>query len=278
MQLGETPASLQPRTRTNCKSEINEVRPQKMEEKQVELSGRVCVITGASIGIGRSLAVALGRQGASLALLARSKDRLDETQVLVEAAGGKARSYPTDFRDIEAVSQSAESILRDFGDIFLIANVAGVWHDEDKAYQGPLLPETPTEEILEVLDVGIRAPIVLTSRLLPSMVEQKAGHVINISGTFSDGAKGWLHYYVSKKALEEFTVGLAQEMRDFEIQVNCISPADVATEPYKRFYPEYAAQALQPEEIAEVALMLLAESSRHISGQIIEIRNRSDHE
>ena len=160
----------------------------------------------------------------------------------------------------------------------MIANVAGVWHNSERAYQGPRLNETPTAEIIEVLDVGIRAPMILTARLLGGMIERRSGHVLNISGTFSSGGATWLHYYVSKKAIEEFTKGLAQELRDYEIQVNCISPADVATEPYKNFYPEYAASALQPAEIAEVALELLSPACRHISGQIIEVRNRSDHE
>ena len=119
--------------------------------------------------------------------------------------------------------------------------------------------------------------MVLTSLLLPSMVRRNAGHVLNISGVFSGGADGWLHYYVSKKALEAFTIGLAQEVWDVEVQVNCISPADVATEPYERFYPESADRALKPEEVAEVALMLLGDASRHITGQIIEVRNRADH-
>jgi NAD(P)-dependent dehydrogenase (short-subunit alcohol dehydrogenase family) len=83
---------------------------------------------------------------------------------------------------------------------------------------------------------------------------------------------------VSKKALEDFTVGLAQELRDFEIQVNCISPADVATEAYVRFYPEYAAAAVQPEEVAEVVVALVSDQFRHVTGQIIEVRNRADHE
>ena len=64
--------------------------------------------------------------------------------------------------------------------------------------------------------------------------------IINISGTFESGAKGWLPYYVSKKAIENLTVGLSQELRDKQIQVNCISPSDTLTESYQKFFPEYA--------------------------------------
>lgn len=238
---------------------------------------RVSVVTGASIGIGRAVAVALAQAGYYVALTARSEDGLARTLDQIKANNGEGAVYPADLGDLNAVAALARAITSDLGTVDVIANVAGVWHDDEKAFQGPLLHETPQEQVLNVLDVGIRAPMVLTALLLPGMVERKNGHVINISGTFSDGAKGWLHYYVSKKALENFTVGLAQEYRDYEIQVNCVSPSDVATEPYKRFYPEYAESALAPEEVAEVVMTLLAPACRNITGQIIEVRNRKDH-
>ena len=244
----------------------------------MNLKDQACVVTGASVGIGRAIAAALGSHSASVALVARSQPQLAETADLVRSAGGTATVHPVDLRDMQAVEMLAEQLSEQFSGISLIANVAGVWHDADRAYQGPLLHETPTSEILNVLDVGIRAPMILTARLLPKMLNQANGHVINISGTFSGGGASWLHYYVSKKALEQLTIGLAQELRKFEIQVNCVSPADVATEPYKTFYPHDAESALQPQDIAEVVLELLSPACRNITGQIVEVRNRRDHE
>lgn len=243
----------------------------------MDLEGHVCAITGGSVGIGRSLAVALANRGASVALLARSRERLEHTRSLVEASGGRARVYPVDLRDLSAVAATAAAILDDWEQVDLIANVAAVWHDDERAYHGPLLHETSAREIDEVLTVGVRAPIALTAALLPSMARRHSGQVLNISGSFAGGASGWLHYYVSKKAIEAFTVGLAQELRHVDVRVNCISPADVATEPYRRLFPEHADRALQPEEVAEVALMLLSDASRHITGQIIELRSSADH-
>ena len=258
----------------------------------MELRNTSAVVTGASVGIGRAIAAGLASEGARTALIARSSNGLAETASLVEEAGGEALVCPTDLRDVDAVQKTVSRILTAWGKVNVIANVAGVWHDETRAFSGPLLHETPADEILAVLDVGIRAPMILTSALLPGMVGHQvlsdarspeyrprpvSGFVLNISGTFSSGGAGWLHYYVSKKAIEAFTVGLAQELRPFEIQVNCISPADVATEPYKRFYPEHAESALQPEEVAEFALQLMRDSHRHLTGQVIELRNRADH-
>lgn len=241
----------------------------------MDLEGKRCVVTGASVGIGRALAIAYGSRGAAVGLIARSRGALEDTAHLVQAAGGSATVHVTDLTDVAAVEELATGLAAS-GEMFVIANVASVWHDAGRAFQRPLF-ETPTAEILQVMDVGIRAPMVLTTRLLPRMIERRSGHVINISGTFANGGANWLHYYVSKKALEEFTRGLAQELRPFEIQVNCISPAEVATEPYKNFFPEFASSALQPSEIAEVALELLSPSCRHITGQVIEVRNRTDH-
>jgi NAD(P)-dependent dehydrogenase (short-subunit alcohol dehydrogenase family) len=243
----------------------------------MDVRGKTAVITGASTGIGRAIAVALAEQGAHTALLGRRMDHLRETSDLVRRVGGSAMVYKVDLQDALATQQIAARILDENDRLAVIANVAGVWHDDTKAYQGPLLHETPVEETLEVLRVGIEAPMVLTAKLLPPMVEAREGHVVNVSGTFSDGGKGWLHYYVSKKALENFTIGLAQELRPFDMQVNCVSPADVATEAYARFYPDDAESALHPADVAEVVVNLLGDACRHVTGQIVEVRNRSAH-
>lgn len=239
---------------------------------------RCAVLTGASTGIGRALAVRLAQDGWHCALLARRPDALAETARLVDAAGGTATVTGLDLADARLVTAAADQLAASLPSLDLIANVAGVWHDAEKAYQGPLLHETPSAQISEVMNVGALAPLLLSSALLRRMITARRGHVINVSGTFSSGGAGWLHYFVSKKAIEAFTVALAQELRRFEIQVNCISPADVATEEYKRFYPQYAAAALPPADVADFAVSLMAPSNRHITGQIIELRNRTDHE
>lgn len=235
-------------------------------------------VTGASTGIGRAVAVALGGAGATLHLIGRNEAALKETATLVEDEGGRAHVHLLDLSDPTSCRSVAETIVSAATKLRIVANVAGVWHDDHQAYQGPLLHETPAAQVTEILRAGVEGTMLLTASLLGPLVEAKSGHVLNISGTFSEGGKGWLHYFVSKQAIEAFTVGLAQEMRDFEVQVNCISPADVATPAYRRFYPEYADAALQPEEVAAFAMSLFSDGSRHVSGQIIVLRNRADHE
>jgi len=172
--------------------------------------------------------------------------------------------------DIEVVNRYMQVIQPD-----ILVNAAGVWHDKDTLFLGPPLQDTPPEQINLVLDVQLRAPILLTRLAIPSMIQRKAGKILNISGEL-ESAVGWLHYYVSKKALEDFTIGLAQELRRHEIQVNCIAPADTLSETYERFFPGYDPRnVMSPSEVAKLAVFLLSSDADHITGSVIAIRSKT---
>ena len=232
------------------------------------------VITGASTGIGRAICLAIAEDDVSLALIGRNEEGLSETKKLIEEKGGKAKVYLADLTT--EAEQVGESILKDFDSIYAICNVAGVWHGVDKVYYGPMLWETPSSEIKNVLEVGVIAPVILTKTLLPAMVKNNEGKVLQISGTFENGATGWLHYYIGKKAIEDFTVGLSEELRPYKIQVNTISPSDTWTEAYAKYYPDADPSICNsPEDIAEEAKFLLSDKSDSITGQCIIIRNKN---
>lgn len=241
----------------------------------MDLNQSVAVVTGASTGIGRAIAVALSKNGCRVALLARSLEGLSETEGIIRRIGGLAVTFPTDLRDEGSINKQVSAILSTWGKIDIIINVAGVWHDSSRAYYGLHLHEIPSEELNEVLDVGIRASMHLTRLGLPSMVDQGAGKIINISGTFQSAA-GWLHYYVSKKAIEQFTIGLAEDVRQYNIQANCICPADVATESLIRFFPDDAKLALGPDDVASMVLLLVTSPIfENITGQVIVMRSKN---
>jgi NAD(P)-dependent dehydrogenase (short-subunit alcohol dehydrogenase family) len=82
----------------------------------------------------------------------------------------------------------------------------------------------------------------------------KGSSIVNLSGTFENGAKGWLPYFASKRALEDFTLGLAEELRGKGIRVNCVSPSDTATEEYQKYFPEDARDASTPEQVAKLVV------------------------
>ncbi len=244
----------------------------------MKLEGAAAVVTGASTGIGRAIAQTIARNGARVGLVGRNVEGLRQTEKLIVESGGEARLFVADLRDQRTLERIAKEVEETWGGADIIVNVAGVWHDGKAVYYGRGLADTPVEQIDEVLEVGIRAPMQLTRLLLPRMIGRKRGKILNISGTFSSGGAGWLHYYVSKKALESFTVGLADELRKHEIQVNCISPSDVATDALRKFFSEDAETALAPTDVAEFARFLLDEGAAdHITGQIIVIKNKSAH-
>ena len=135
----------------------------------MDFSGKVAVVTGASGGLGRAIAVALGTAGAQVGLVAQPE----------------AHVFCADLRDEKAIDTLGDSVDAAFGAVDILVNCAGVWHDEQTRYHGPPLVETPVERIHEVLEVGIRAPLLLTRMLLPGMVKKGTGKILQISADFS---------------------------------------------------------------------------------------------
>jgi len=188
--------------------------------------------------------------------------------------------FCTDLRDEKAIEKLGECVKASFGAIDILVNAAGVWHDEQTKYHGPRLWDTPIERIHEVLEVGVRAPFLLTRLLLPAMIPRRMGKILQISAALGSPSAGvgWLHYYVANKAIEAFTAALAVELREHNVQVNCIAPFLVATEALQRFwYPSTFQKALQPLEVAQVAMFLLSSGADHITGQVIQVRSKHDH-
>ena len=239
----------------------------------VSSNQRIGIVTGASTGIGRAIAIAFARCNISVGLVGRNQQALSETKKLVDAVGGNGRVFIADLRKLESINALVQDIRKSYGAVDILANVAGVWHDQEKAFYGPHLDELPVSQINDVIDVNIRATMLLTGSLIPLIKTRKHGKIINISGTFSNGGAGWLHYYVTKLAVESFTKGLSDELKEFNIQVNCISPSDVATHALEKYFPEQIEFALNPDDVAKLAVFLTcSEVANSISGQIIVIK------
>ncbi len=237
----------------------------------MKLQNKITVVTGASTGIGRAIAKAFAQEGAFVYLLGRNKERLEET---LREIDNKGKVQEIDLRDRNAINAFIEKVKEEQSKVDILANIAGIYHSENKAYTGIAFTDYSEDEILDTYKIGIDAPTLLSYGIIPLM--PKGSKIINLSGTFESGAKGWLPYYVSKKALEDLTVGLSQELRDKEIQVNCISPSDTLTESYQKFFPEYAneEESVKPEEIGHLAIFLASTEADNITGQIIIIKHK----
>ena len=238
----------------------------------MQLKGKTAIVTGASTGIGRAIAVKFASEGAKVILVARSEGGLQGTLEQVESKGGKGKYYSVDLRSVDDIKKFTAEVKRSGNEVNIIVNVAGIWHSDDKAFSGIDFADYSTDEILDTYSVGLIAPTILAHELVSQM--KQGDHIINISGTFEDGAKGWLPYYVSKKGIEDLTIGLADELRDREINVNCISPSDTASEAYKKYFPQYATPdiALDPEDIADSVMSVVASTSDSKTGQIIVVK------
>lgn len=236
-------------------------------------STKAAVVTGASTGIGREVSMILATEGYKVTLVGRDEKALAETKAQIATKDGTSEVSVTDLRDPEAIDRLAKDVTTKWGAVEVIVNCAGVWHDGDRAYYGVPLWEMPREELDQVMEVGIRAPMLLVRSLLPAMIGRHRGKIVNISGALSEGGAGWLHYYVSKKALEHFTRGLADELRPHNIQVNCVSPANVKTPALKKFFSEDHDTALEVSDVARFVSFLASEAATHITGSCTVLRN-----
>ena len=237
---------------------------------QKSLKNKVAVVTGASTGIGRAIAVKLAKNGATVFLLARTEKKLQETRDLIGKAGSKAEIIIVDLSQIENINHATDEIKLKTSTVDILVNVAGIWHGPDEVYAGRDFEAFSQEIILSTYFVGLTAPTLLCHALIPLM--PSGGKIINISGTFENGAKGWLPYYVSKRAIEDLTVGLSEELKRKNIQVNCISPSDTATEAYKKYFPQYIEEAINPDEIAEFAVYLCSQEAKNVTGKIFVLK------
>ena len=188
------------------------------------LSDSVAVITGASSGIGEATARLLARHGATLALAARREDKLDALQSAVEEAGGAALVVPTDVTDCDAVKALAQAALDAYGRIDILVNNAGVM-------PLTLLRNMRTDDY-RTLDVNVRGVMHAVEAVLPTMMAQERGHVVNVSSVA--GRKvypGGAVYSASKYAVRALSEGMRQELGPSHgLRVTCIEPGAVATE------------------------------------------------
>ncbi|MBP9817209.1 SDR family oxidoreductase [Candidatus Shapirobacteria bacterium] len=201
---------------------------------------KYAVLTGGSSTIGRLVANELIKNDFEVALIGRDTQKLKEIGLpYIEA----------DLSNTKNIDTLVNKILEKNKKIDLIANIAGVWHNSDSVFAGVDFEKFEDKTITETMNVGILSPMLLVKKLIPNMATNSL--ITNLSGTFENGGKGWLPYFVSKRAIEDFTVGLADELREKNIRVCGISPSDTATESYKKFFPQYIEDSLDPREIAK---------------------------
>lgn len=236
----------------------------------MKLKDKFALVTGASTGIGRAIAIEFSKEGAFVALVGRNQDKLLETKTLITRKGGHAEVFLGDFTKINSLDALITDVKQKIEKINILVNVAGIWHGKDEVYADKDFETFSKDVILDTFTVGLTAPTFLIHAFIPIM--PKGGKILNISGTFESGAKGWLPYYVSKRGIEDLTIGLAEELKNKGIHVNAISPSDTATEEYKKYFPQYTEDAIEPKEIGKYAVYLCSDEAYDVTGKVFVMK------
>ncbi|HEX6961041.1 MAG TPA: SDR family NAD(P)-dependent oxidoreductase, partial [Lacipirellula sp.] len=189
----------------------------------VDLSGQVALVTGASRGIGKAIALALGKAGATVACIARNEGKLKKTADEVSAGGGKASIHVCDVADAAAVQATVDAVVEAHGRLDVIVNNAGITKDT-------LLPMMSDEDWDNVIAANLRSVFLFTRAASKVMMRQRYGRIINMSSVSGlVGNPGQSNYSASKAGIIGFTQTVARELAKRKITCNAICPGFIAT-------------------------------------------------
>jgi len=241
---------------------------------QVDLAGQVALVTGASQGLGRSIAEALAAAGAAVALVARSADKLADVAAGITAAGGRAEAFPCDVTKGEDIQRVVDAVVEKLGRLDILVNNAGVTRDT-------LLPRMSDEEWDQVLTTNLRAPFLFMRAASRPMMQQRYGRIVNVASVSGlIGNPGQANYSASKAGLVGLTRTVAKELAGRKITVNAVAPGFIASDMTAALGPALldevkkrvpAKRLGEAWEIAEAVLFLVAPSSGYITAQTLVV-------
>jgi len=233
------------------------------------LDGKVCLVSGASRGLGRAIALEFGRQGASLVITSRlgSVKDLAETERQFKMMGAPVLSVAADISQRADVERLAGEALMRFGRVDVLVNNASALGPTPMPY----LVDYPIEDFNIVIQTNLAAPFMLTRTLAGAMLERGSGSIINV--TSDAGVVGyptWGAYGVSKAALDQLTRTWAAELEGSGVRINSVDPGDMDTDMKRASEPDGdAAQWAKPETRTAVFVYLASDASIGVSGERI---------
>ena len=243
------------------------------------LTGKVAVVTGAGIGIGRAAALELGRRGATVVVnYRRSRDGAEDVANRLRDAGGTALTLGCDVSNADDVREMFARIEKEFGRVDILVNNAG-----DMLERRALL-EITEDLYRRVFDINVLTTVLCSQAAVPLMKNQRSGAIVNMASlaAHTGGGPGAFMYGATKGAIVTITKGMAKELAPYGIRVNCVSPGLIgATEFHARFTPAETFAAVEktiplgragtPEEVARVIAFLASEDAAYVVGETIEI-------
>lgn len=234
-----------------------------------KLKGQTAIVTGASRGIGKAIAVMFASEGANVVVTARTEYAIDDLAGRIVQSGGSALAVTADLSIDSDLQRIADETLVKYGRIDILVNNAGIIHPRIN------LVDFDFELWRNVVAVNLEAVALLTALCLPSMMERNYGKVINISSIGGrKGSKGRSAYRATKAALISLTESVAAETKPYGIDVNCICPGGVDTEGYREAFRMRGKiddpSLMAPEEIAKLAVYLASDDSSSVTGAAID--------
>ncbi len=239
------------------------------------LKDKVAIITGASRGIGKAIALKFAENGASIAFTDIKRDEnMEATEKELLAFGVKAKGYASDASSFDSSSETVSEIYKEFGKVDILVNNAGITRDN-------LLMRMTEQDWDLVMQVNLKSVFNLTKQVLRPMMKQRSGSIINISsvvGVF--GNAGQANYSASKAGIIGFTKSVAKELGSRNIRSNAIAPGFIETEMTKKLPEEVRKGFLDAiplkrmgsgEDVANAALYLASDLSTYISGQVLSV-------
>ena len=237
------------------------------------LEGKTALVTGATRGIGRAIAVKLAQEGANVAFTYRQINNNAEDLIKeIKSLGVKCKGYAADASDFAATDTVVKEILADFGRIDILVNNAGITKDG-------LILRMSEEQWDSVITTNLKSAFNFTRAVVPAMAKQRSGSIINMSSVVGiNGNGGQCNYSASKAGLIGLSKSIAKEMGPRGIRANCIAPGFIVTDMTSAIPEEMRTEwaktiplrrAGTPEDVANVALFLASDMSAYVSGQVI---------
>lgn len=241
-----------------------------------DLSGKTACVTGASSGIGRALAAALGGRGAAVVCVARRAERLEETVAAIEAAGGRAAAVPGDLGALDRVAEAAGAASAPLGSVDILVNAAGINLRQHA-------DETTPEGWRRTLDINLSAPFFLAQALVPAMRERGWGRIINIASLQTERAMpNGVAYGATKAGIAQVTRAMAEAWSRDGIMCNAIAPGFFPTGLTAPVFGDKELAARNAartcvgrngvlEDLAGPCIFLASGASGYVTGQVLYV-------
>jgi len=245
-----------------------------LDSLKVDLSGQSAIVTGASQGLGRAMALALGRSGARVACVARNAQKLEETVASIRAAGGNAEVFAGDVSKREVVDGIVQKVADEWGRLDIMVNNAGITRDN-------LLPAMSDEQWDDVINTNLRGTFLFCRAASKVMMRARYGRIINIASVSGlIGNAGQTNYSASKAGMIGMTRSLSKELAKRKVTVNAVAPGFIESEMTAALGDSILAEVAKripaarigtAEEVAACVLFLASPAAAYVTGQVLTV-------